>query len=247
MVDQNIGRPLRKLLSNRLFTTLVFKALWGSIWNFGVTRSQTDANGIGSGDVAPRSRAGCTRARARCRIAPWAPRRPPRPAAPPHVLAPRQRASRASLGARALTVACLVHTAPSPARATRRLPSGAPTARASRSPLAFPCGCESLWPPPIKVCLFPLARVHIALAKLSAATRHRRRPCRRNSGHESAPSELVVLPNYFPGEECRRPRRIPVGRATPVAEDPIARFDLFLGIFMRTRGIVVNIYFFPGI
>jgi hypothetical protein len=94
---------------------------------------------------------------------------------------------------------------------------------------------------------FPLARVHIALAKLSAATRHRRRPCRRNSGHESAPSELVVLPNYFPGEECRRPRRIPVGRATPVAEDPIARFDLFLGIFMRTRGIVVNIYFFPGI
>jgi hypothetical protein len=63
MIAQNIGWHLRKILSYRCSTTLVFKVLWGSIEIFGVTHSKTGANELKSGDVAPRSHVGRTRAR----------------------------------------------------------------------------------------------------------------------------------------------------------------------------------------
>jgi hypothetical protein len=46
MVDQNIGRPLRKILSYRCSTTLVFKVWWGFISIFGDLRGRTLLNEI---------------------------------------------------------------------------------------------------------------------------------------------------------------------------------------------------------
>jgi hypothetical protein len=48
-VDENLGRPLQKLLSYRCSTTLAFKVLWGFIWEFGEKHGQTCVNRIENG------------------------------------------------------------------------------------------------------------------------------------------------------------------------------------------------------
>jgi hypothetical protein len=86
IVDQNIGRPLRKILSYRCSTTLVFKVWWGSIEIFGDFRSQSSATGTSDGDMAERPRA--QRAGALSRALPRGAFVPHRPGPP------RRRASR---------------------------------------------------------------------------------------------------------------------------------------------------------
>jgi MYXO-CTERM domain-containing protein len=62
-----------------------------------------------------------------------------------------------------------------------------------------------------------------------ATMRRRRRPFRYNSGHESVPCELVVLPSRSPGEERWRAHRIPAAHTATPPKDPIARSVLFPG------------------
>jgi hypothetical protein len=54
MVDQNIGQPLRKIISYRCSITLVFKVCWGSIEIFGDFRIQSSATRTVTA-TAPRS------------------------------------------------------------------------------------------------------------------------------------------------------------------------------------------------
>jgi hypothetical protein len=54
MVDQNIGRPLIKILSYRCSTALVLKVWWGSIEIFGDLVRQTGASETLLGGVGPR-------------------------------------------------------------------------------------------------------------------------------------------------------------------------------------------------
>jgi hypothetical protein len=67
MVDQNIGRPLRKILSYRCSTPFVFEVRWGSIQTFGEICIQTMLNEVGSAprrdDTPAWTRRGSARAR----------------------------------------------------------------------------------------------------------------------------------------------------------------------------------------
>jgi hypothetical protein len=77
---------------------------------------------------------------------------------------------------------------------------------------------------------------------VAAAGHHRSRP-NPNFRHTGEPLALL-LP--FPDRPYRRSRRILAGTAAPMARGPNCIPLFFLGSFMRTRSMVVNLKNFPG-